>query len=66
MKKPVLYLFGISHYCEKARWALEYLDVDFDISHVAPGLHIALAKKLGAPGSSLPILVADGQLVQGY
>ncbi len=65
MTKPVLYLFAISHYCEKARWALDYLDIDFELSHVAPGLHIALAKKLGAPASTLPILVADGQLVQG-
>ena len=65
MSKPVLYVFAISHYCEKACWALDYLDIDYEISHVAPGLHRLIAKKLGAPGSSLPMLVADGQLVQG-
>lgn len=65
MTKPVLYIFAISHYCEKARWALDYLDIDFEIRHIAPGLHIALAKKLGASASSVPMLVADGQLVQG-
>ncbi len=65
MSKPVLYVFAISHYCEKACWALDYLDIDYEISHVAPGLHRLIAKKLGAPGSSLPILVAEGQLVQG-
>ena len=65
MTKPVLHIFAISHYCEKARWALEYLGIDFEISHVAPGLHIALAKKLGASASSVPILVANGQVVQG-
>jgi glutathione S-transferase len=65
MTKPILYVFAISHYCEKARWALEYLDIDFEIGHVAPGLHISLAKKLGASRSSVPILVADGQVVQG-
>ncbi len=63
--KPVLYLFAISHFCEKARWALDYLDIEFEPRHVAPGLHMVLAKKLGAPASSVPILVADGQLVQG-
>lgn len=65
MTKPVLYVFAISHYCEKARWALDYLDVDYDVAHVAPGFHVALAKKLGAARSSLPILQAGEQLVQG-
>ena len=65
MTKPDLYVFAISHYCEKACWALDYLGIDFAISHVAPGLHVALAKKLGAPHSSVPILVEDGQVVQG-
>lgn len=63
--RSVLYIFAISHYCEKARWALDYLDIDYEIRHTAPGLHQLIAKKLGAPRSSLPILVADGQLVQG-
>jgi len=26
---PRLYIFPISHYCEKARWALDYLNVDY-------------------------------------
>ena len=44
---------------------MDYLDIDFETRHIAPGLHIGLAKKLGASASSVPILVADGQLVQG-
>ena len=63
--KIILYIFAISHYCEKARWALDYLDVDYELRHAAPGLHQLIAKRLGAPRSSLPILIADGQLVQG-
>lgn len=65
MSKPVLYIFAISHYCEKARWALDYLGIDYESTHLPPGLHVLTAKKLGAPDSSLPILVADGQVVQG-
>lgn len=65
MPKPVLYIFAISHYCEKACWALDYLDIDYEITHLAPGIHRQIAKQLGAPRSALPILVADGQLVQG-
>ncbi len=65
MPVPVLYIFSISHYCEKARWALDYLGVEYKISHVAPGVHLQTAKRLGARRSSLPILVADGKTIQG-
>ena len=61
MATPTLIVFAISHYCEKARWALEYLGVNYAIKYIAPGVHHQLAKKLGAPGSSLPILVLSGQ-----
>ena len=63
--KPTLYIFGISHYCEKARWILDYYDIDYKINYLSPGMHIQVAKKLGAPSSTLPILIADGQVVQG-
>lgn len=61
MATPTLIVFAISHYCEKARWALDYLGVNYAVKHIAPGVHHQLAKKLGAPGSSLPILVLSGQ-----
>ena len=62
---PVLYVFAISHYCEKARWALDYLDIDYVLHHVAPGEHRQIAKKLGASRSSVPYLSAGGQVIQG-
>ncbi len=65
MPTPKLYVFAISHYCEKARWALDYLAIDHQVVPLAPGIHARTASQLGAPRSSLPILVADGQLVQG-
>jgi glutathione S-transferase len=60
-----LITFGISHYCEKARWALDWHGIPFDEVGWPPGLHLRLARRLGAPGNSLPILLADGVLVQG-
>ena len=66
MATPTLIVFAISHYCEKARWALDYLGVDYAVKHIAPGVHHQLAKKLGAPGSSLPILVLSGQGDQAF
>lgn len=66
--KPVptrLVTFGLSHYCEKARWALDWHGIAFDEVGWPPGLHLVLARRLGARQSSLPILVADGELVQG-
>ena len=60
-----LYVFAISHYCEKACWALEWLGVEHVVEFLAPGPHQVTAKKLGARRSSLPILVADGEVVQG-
>jgi len=63
--KPVLYVFAISHYCEKARWALDYLGIDHDSRFVAPGEHAQIAKKLGAPRSSVPYLSVDGRVIQG-
>jgi glutathione S-transferase len=62
---PVLYIFAISHFCEKARWALDYLGVDYDLKFVAPGEHGKIAKELGAAGSSVPYLSVDGQVIQG-
>lgn len=65
MTATVLYVFAISHYCEKARWALDYLGVPYALRHLAPASHIQAMKQLGAAGSSLPVLVTEGQVVQG-
>ncbi len=61
----VLYVFAISHYCEKARWLLDRSGMEYQLVHLAPGLHAKAAKKLGAGASTLPILECDGELVQG-
>ena len=62
---PILFVFAISHYCEKARWALDYLGIDYKLRYVAPGEHRQIAQKLGAPRSSVPYLSVGGQVIHG-
>jgi len=62
---PELYVFAISHYCEKARWALDRVGIDYSLTHLAPGLHRRVAKKMGLPASSVPILKTSDTLIQG-
>jgi glutathione S-transferase len=65
MAKPTLYIFTISHYCEKARWALEYLGIKYNLIHLGAGLHMQLGQQLGLEQSSLPILKTDNGVIQG-
>ncbi len=65
MKRPILYVFNISHYCEKARWALEACGIDFEYRHTMVGAHRAIAKKLGARRGSVPYLQTDQGVVCG-
>ncbi|MBT8145215.1 MAG: glutathione S-transferase [Gammaproteobacteria bacterium] len=62
---PELYMFAISHYCEKARWALDRAGIEYSLQYLAPGFHRRFAKKLGLPASSLPILKIGDTTVQG-
>ncbi len=62
---PVLYIFAISHYCEKARWALDHLGIDYTLRHVAPGDHAKIARKLGGSASSVPYLEVGSEFIQG-
>ncbi len=60
-----LYSFGISHYCEKARWALDWYGASYEEVFWPPGAHRFLARRLGAERSSVPILAVGETLVQG-
>jgi glutathione S-transferase len=63
--KPKLITFAASHFCEKARWALDWLGLDYEEVGWPPGLHLILAKFHGAKASTLPILFDGGALIQG-
>ena len=58
-----LYQFQCSHFCEKARWALDYKGLPHIRKNLVPGFHVKVARKL-APKSCLPILVDNGTVVQ--
>jgi glutathione S-transferase len=47
----------VSHYCEKARWGLDYLQIPFqELPHMPP-FHTGATKKYG--GTSVPVLITD-------
>ena len=60
----ILYQFPISHFCEKARWALDFKGLDYQAKNLLPGLHIKIVRQL-ARKTSVPVLDHDGVIVQG-
>jgi len=62
--KPLLYQFAGSHYCEKARWALDYKGLEYRAKNLIPGPHIKSARRI-AKKTALPILVDEARVVQG-
>ncbi len=63
--KPRLITFGISHYGEKARWALDWHGVDYVETGWPPGWHAVLAKCHGARHTTVPILLDGKRVIQG-
>jgi glutathione S-transferase len=62
--KPVLWQLTISHYSEKARWALDYKEVEHVRRSPLPGMHIAVALALTRGASpTFPILQLDGRTI---
>ena len=57
-----LYQFPISHFCEKARWALDYKQLEYKKINLLPGLHVNKAKKLSGK-AHLPILVDKNKVI---
>src|SRR3954463_1681972 len=57
---PILWHLKVSHYNEKARWALDYKRLPHVRRAVIPGRHAAIAKGLGA-GRTFPVLELDGE-----
>ena len=59
-----LLVFPHSHYCEKARWALDYKGLDSQVVPIMPGFHIYTVRKY-APETTVPVLLTDDRTVQG-
>jgi len=64
-RPPRLFTMAISHYCEKARWALDWHGVPYVEEVWAIGPHRILAQHHGAPAGTLPILSDGKMVVQG-
>jgi glutathione S-transferase len=62
---PVLYVFAISHYCEKARWALDYLNIDYRLQHLSPISYMKFVRSLGVADTTLPVLTVGSLTIQG-
>lgn len=60
--KPTLWQIDISHYAEKARWALEHKGIDHSRRSILPGSHIPIALVLTRGAQpTLPVLQLDGR-----
>jgi glutathione S-transferase len=64
MQKRLLYEFPHSHFCEKARWALDYKGLDFRRVPLLPPWHMLVTRRYGKR-SSVPLLLDGGRAVQG-
>jgi glutathione S-transferase len=61
-RKPTLWHIQISHYSEKARWALRYKSVEYDRKAPPPGAHMAVAAWLTrGKHFTFPVLKLDGR-----
>jgi glutathione S-transferase len=60
-----LITFGISHFCEKARWALDWHGIPYEEIGWPPGWHLVLAKRCGARANTLPIVLDGEAVIQG-
>lgn len=65
MTTPVLYIFAISHYCEKARWALDYLNIEYRLQHLSLITYGKFVRGLGVADTCLPVLTAGSLTLQG-
>jgi glutathione S-transferase len=59
---PVLWQLRVSHYNEKARWALDYKGIAHERRSFAPGAH-RLRGRLKWKGRTTPILDVDGRTI---
>jgi glutathione S-transferase len=59
-----LYTFAISHFSEKARWALDLNRVPYEERRLLPGPHMAVIRRRAAR-TTVPVLEHDGKNIQG-
>ncbi len=61
----VLYQLGVSHYCEKVRWALAYKQLPHRSVSLLPGQHMGVVRKLtGSKRTEVPVLKAGAEVIR--
>ena len=55
----ILYQFPLSHYCEKARWMMDFKHLEYEVRNLFPGAH-RLLSWWRAHSSTVPLL-KDGK-----
>ena len=63
MPIPILWHLDISHFNEKARWALDYKGIPHKRHSVFPGMQPARARMLRGGTSTLPVVDIDGKRI---
>jgi glutathione S-transferase len=63
MSRALLITIPFSHYCEKARWALDHAGVDYVEQGHVPGFHRLAVRRAKSEKTSVPVLVADGRAI---
>ena len=63
-RRPRLIVLAPSHYCERARWALDRAGISYTEVRWAVGVHVPLARRM-ARGTALPILDTGDEVIQG-
>ena len=63
-RRPRLIVLPPSHFCERARWALDHAGTPYTEERWAVGVHVPLARRL-ASGTTLPILDTGTEVIQG-
>lgn len=64
MATPVLHHFQLSHYNEKARWALDFKGIAHVRRSLLPGPHMIRTRRISGQ-TSVPLLSFDGDVVAG-
>ena len=59
---PVLWQFAVSHYAEKARWALDYKHVPHIRRSLMPGPHVRRIKRMTGQ-TAVPVLELGGAII---
>jgi glutathione S-transferase len=63
MKPATLLTIPFSHYCEKARWALDHARIPYVEEGHVPGFHRIAVRRAKSAKTSVPVLLVDGRVL---